>query len=54
MPRCLRCDDPFERLTPDQIHCLRCAREVAAIIAADTTRRQPRFPFAKDLGGRAA
>jgi DNA-directed RNA polymerase subunit RPC12/RpoP len=49
MMRCLRCGDETPRLTPHQIHCLRCAREVAALIAADERRRTPRFGRAKDL-----
>ena len=48
MPRCLRCGEPFERLAIDQIHCIRCAREVATIIADDTARRRKRFP-SKDV-----
>lgn len=50
MPRCPRCGLEFVRKTVRDIHCDRCTREVAAIIAADTARRQPRFPFGKDLG----
>jgi len=50
MTRCLRCGDPFERVTRDQVHCIRCGHEVATIIAADAARRTPRFR-AKDLTG---
>ena len=52
MTRCLRCADPFERRTVDQVHCLRCALEVAAILEADAKRRTGRWP-AKDLTGLA-
>lgn len=50
MIRCLRCGIETPRLTVKQIHCPPCEAAVAAIIAADTARRQPRFPFGKDLG----
>lgn len=43
MPTCRRCGDPFERLTREQVHCIRCGHEVATIIAADERRRTPRF-----------
>ena len=48
--KCLRCGDRFELRTADQIHCLRCAAEVAAIVSGDDKRRAPRFP-AKDYSG---
>ena len=50
MFRCLRCGMETPRRTPHQIHCPRCAAEVAAIIAADNARRMARFP-ARDLTG---
>lgn len=48
MTRCRRCNDPMELRSAKQTHCLRCAVEVASLIAADASRRS-RFPFAKDL-----
>ena len=50
MMKCARCGIETPRLTVKQTRCPRCEAEVAAIIAADTARRQPRFPFGKDLG----
>jgi hypothetical protein len=35
--KCLRCGQDTPRLTPDQIHCIRCAAEVAALV---TPRRE--------------
>lgn len=54
--RCLRCGTQFERRSPDQIHCIPCSTEVAALIAADARRHVVRFPHAKSLDrfGRAA
>lgn len=50
--KCLRCAEPFELRRPEDIHCLRCVREVAAIIEADTERRERRvFAVPKDLSG---
>jgi hypothetical protein len=57
MMTCRRCGDRIPRLTIDQIHCIRCAGEVANIISLDARRKVVRFPFAKDLrpfGGNAA
>jgi hypothetical protein len=52
MPRCRRCGDEFVRRTVSQIHCISCATEVAALIAADDRRRAPRFVgTGKDLTG---
>lgn len=45
---CTRCGDHTPRLTLSQRRCPPCERQVAAIIAADTRRREPRFQ-AKDL-----
>lgn len=53
MFRCLRCGDRTPRLSVDQIHCPRCAAEVATLIVADERRRTPRFA-PKDLTGRVA
>lgn len=50
MFRCLRCGLETPRLTTKQIHCPRCEREVAALIAADAARRVARFA-PKDLSG---
>ena len=50
MFRCLRCGLETPRLTTRQIHCPRCEREVAALVAADAARRMARFP-ARDLTG---
>lgn len=47
---CLRCGERTPRLTLTQVHCPRCEREIAAIVAADAKRRTPRFP-ARDLTG---
>lgn len=44
MFRCLRCGLETPRLTTRQIHCPRCEREVAALIAADAARRAVRYP----------
>lgn len=52
--RCLRCGVESPRLTVDQVHCPKCAVEVAAVIVADERRRRPRFPFSKDMTGWAA
>jgi ribosomal protein S26 len=46
--KCKRCGVETPRLTVDQVHCVRCAVEVAAIIASDEKRRN-RFSFAKAL-----
>jgi hypothetical protein len=35
--KCLRCGQDTPRLTPDQVHCIRCAAEVAALV---TPRRE--------------
>lgn len=48
MFRCHRCGEQTPRLSVAQVHCPRCAVEVAAIIEADTRRRTPRFK-ARDL-----
>ena len=48
-PRCLRCGDPFEPGRVGQEHCNRCARERAALIAADTERRERRVFRPADL-----
>lgn len=50
-PRCPRCNDIFEQLSPDQVHCLPCGIEVAQLIAADTERRARRVWIAKDFTG---
>ena len=50
MFKCLRCGAETVRLTPHQIHCQRCEREVAALVAADAARRVARFA-PKDLSG---
>ena len=50
MTRCSRCGSPFELQHPLDRHCLRCEREVAAIVAADAKRRAYRWP-PKDLPG---
>lgn len=44
MFRCLRCGLETPRLTTRQIHCPRCEREVAALVAADAARRVARYP----------
>lgn len=49
MPRCSRCGDPFELRRAGDTRCLRCATEVAAIVASDKARRAPRFPTSKSL-----
>lgn len=51
--QCKRCGDHFAIREVEDIHCVRCAVEVAAIIAADEKRRN-RFPRAVDLTGRMA
>jgi len=50
MIRCLRCGDETPRRSADQIHCPRCAIEVATLIAADTRRRTPRYPASDRTG----
>jgi hypothetical protein len=41
----------MERYRLSQTHCLRCEREVAALLRADARRHAPRWPIAKDLSG---
>lgn len=48
--RCARCGAEFPVRQVDDRHCPPCEREVLALIAADTRRRQPRFA-AKDTTG---
>lgn len=50
-PRCRRCNDQFEPTTANQDRCIRCEREVAALIDLDS-RRRSRFARAVDLTGR--
>lgn len=47
---CLRCGTTEPRRSANQIHCIRCTTEVAALIAQDAARRAPRFA-PKDLSG---
>ena len=50
MTRCQRCGTPFELRRAGDRHCVRCEREVAAIVAADAKRRAYHWP-PKDLTG---
>lgn len=49
MTRCSRCGDFFVAAYRDEPHCLRCRREVAALVRADRERRLVRRWPAKDL-----
>lgn len=51
--KCLRCGKEEPRRSKDQIHCVQCAAEVAALVADDERRHRPRF-LPKDLTGRVA
>ena len=52
--KCARCGMETPRLTLTQRYDPKCAAEVAAIVAADTARRTPRFPTSKDMTGAVA
>lgn len=49
--KCAACGVETPRLTRDQRYCPQCDRRIAAVIAADSVRRAPRFT-ARDLTGR--
>ena len=54
MPTCSRCGAPFELRRATDRRCQLCEAAVARLIALDTARRMPRFPFAKVLSREGA